>query len=72
MSSHPNSDRAAGGRAKLRIYEIPGWVKIFGIVAVIAVVIFAALHRAGGGMKHMDHDNMGAQTLPAEHGQDVP
>ena len=30
----------------------PRWVKVFGSVAVIALVVFAVVHLAGGGFRH--------------------
>jgi hypothetical protein len=38
----------------------PLWVKGFGIAALIAIVLFAVLHLAGGGMGNlMDHGMVG-------------
>jgi hypothetical protein len=34
----------------------PRWVKVFGILAVVAIAIFAAVHLSGGGFRdHMSH-----------------
>jgi hypothetical protein len=42
-------------------------VKIFGVVAAIAVAAFAGLHLAGDGMRHGGHGTMAAPATPAEH-----
>jgi hypothetical protein len=31
---------------------IPRWVKLFGLAALVVLVVFVALHLAGGGMRH--------------------
>jgi hypothetical protein len=33
----------------------PRWVKVFGIIAIVLVMLFVALHLSGHGMSHMDH-----------------
>lgn len=35
----------------------PRWVKVTGILAIVAIATFAAVHLAGGGFrKHISHD----------------
>jgi hypothetical protein len=53
-------------------YRTPSWVKVFGVLAFIAIVIFAIVHLAGGGMGHMAHGGMDAPVPPVEHGQHRP
>jgi hypothetical protein len=67
VSSHPDSDTATGAKTRP---PMPRWVRVFGVITAIAVVILAAFHHAGGWMAH--HGDMGAHTLPAEHGQHAP
>jgi hypothetical protein len=38
----------------------PSWVKVFGLIALIAAVLFAILHVAGGGIG--DHLHRGMST----------
>ena len=33
-------------------YRTPGWVKVFGAIAVALVIAFVALHLAGRGFRH--------------------
>jgi hypothetical protein len=43
----------------------PLWVKVFGMIAFMAVVLFAALHLLGGGVEHLiDHGVSGRGTVP--------
>jgi hypothetical protein len=49
-------------------HRSPGWVKVFGVVAFIAVAIAAAMHLVGGGMGHFTHGGMAPDAPPAEHG----
>jgi uncharacterized membrane protein len=51
---------------------MPGWVKIFGVIYLIAVAIFAAMHFAGGGIGYLDHGEMHGHAPTAEHGQHQP
>jgi hypothetical protein len=51
---------------------MPAWVKIFGVIYLIAVAIFAAMHFAGGGIGYLDHGEMNGHASPAEHGQHQP
>lgn len=70
---HPNRTHDADvshGRASP--YPTPRWVKVFGVLAFIVIVIFAALHLAGGRMGHMAHGDMNAHAPPAEHDQHRP
>jgi hypothetical protein len=44
----------------------PRWVKIFGMMALLAVLLFAVLHLLGGGVEHLiDHSVSGHGTVPA-------
>ncbi len=43
---------------------MPRWVKISGLVLVAAVVVFAAVHLAGGGLR--DHSVRPTGAPPAE------
>jgi hypothetical protein len=51
---------------------MPAWVKIFGVIYLIAVAIFAAMHFAGGGIGYLDHGDMQGHAPAAEHGQHRP
>ena len=33
----------------------PRWVKVFGIIAIVLVLLFVVLHLSGHGMNHMGH-----------------
>ena len=70
MRSNPDFERAAGAKTK-RPAAMPRWVKVFGVVAAIAVAAFAVQHLAGGGMGHLPHGN-DAHAMPAQHDQHVP
>jgi len=73
VHSNQDSHRAAGAKTERPApHELPRWVKAVGIGAALAVAALAGLHLAGGGMGHMAHGGMAAQTMPAEHHHDVP
>ena len=69
MRSYPDSDRKKSRRGA--VHELPRWVRIFGVVAGIAVVVFVGVHVAGGGMGHMDHGGI-AGYLPGGFGHHLP
>ena len=49
-------------------YTTPRWVKVFGLTAVILVLLVVVLHLSGvGGMP-----GPGLHTFPAEHGAQRP
>jgi hypothetical protein len=33
----------------------PRWVKVFGIIAMVLLLLFVVLHLSGHGMNHMEH-----------------
>jgi len=33
----------------------PRWVKVFGIIAIVLVLLLVVLHLSGHGMNHMEH-----------------
>ncbi len=35
-----------------RLREAPRWVRVFGLVATVLVVLFVIAHLAGGGFRH--------------------
>ena len=70
MDSDTGGVRGAGGRPASD--GMPRWVKIFGIVAGVAVAGFAALHHAGGGMEHMTHGDIGARITTVLSGRPAP
>jgi len=39
----------------------PRWVKVLGLISLALVVVFVAVHLAGGGFRH--HGHRGAQAL---------
>jgi hypothetical protein len=43
---------------------VPGWAKVLGLIALVAVVLFAALHLAGHGPG--DHGPGGRAGTPGE------
>ena len=45
-------DRNAELQAGADGYRTPGWVKVFGSIAVVLVIAFVALHLAGRGFRH--------------------
>jgi len=49
-SSHDESDLDLEGRDEQ--HPIPHWVKAFGAVGVVLVVVFVVTHLAGGGFQH--------------------
>jgi hypothetical protein len=51
---------------------MPGWVKVFAVLALIAIAIFAALHIAGLGMGYLGHGGMEAHAPAAGHDQHRP
>jgi hypothetical protein len=51
---------------------MPAWVKIFGVIYLIAVAIFAAMHFSGGGIGYLDHSEMHGDGPAAEHDQHQP
>jgi hypothetical protein len=51
---------------------MPRWVKIFAVVAVIAVAIIASLHLAGGGMGHLAQGDTDTHAAPAGHDRHLP
>ena len=42
-------------------YRTPGWVKVFGAIAVVLVLALVALHLAGRGFRHQ-HSPVGASS----------
>jgi hypothetical protein len=46
------------------ITSTPRWVKVFGIITLILILVFIILHLAGGGM--------GNHTPPIEHKMEQP
>ena len=44
----------------------PRWVKILGIISLTLVVVFVAVHLAGGGFRHHGHLGSEAPTGAAE------
>ena len=70
LQSHHESDRNAGMYPRrVSATPVPAWVKIFGAIYLIAVVIFAAMHLAGSGMGPLDHGAMNDHVPPADHAQ---
>ena len=43
-------------------YRTPRWVKLFGAVVIILIILFALLHVLGGGMADMHHLFDGSTT----------
>jgi len=73
LQSHDESDPNAGIYPRsVSATPMPAWVKIFAAICLIVVVIFAAMHLAGGGMGPLDHGTMNAHAPPAEHAQHRP
>jgi hypothetical protein len=63
VRSHLYADgKAATTAGPTPAHHMPRWVKIFGILAALAIAVFADLHH-GGGMEHLTHGGM-AQHLP--------
>lgn len=46
-------------------YRTPGWVKVFGAIAVVLVLAFVALHLAGRGFRHQ-HSPLGASSASTQ------
>jgi hypothetical protein len=68
MHSRSNSHLAADASAvRAPLHKIPRWVKVFGVIAAIAIAAFIVDHLAGGGMRHIGHGNM--VTMPYEQDQ---
>jgi hypothetical protein len=66
--SDRRNDEATGSRV---VHQMPGWVKIFGVVAVLAIAAFAGLHLTGVGMGHFAHGDMAMPLMSPQH-QHVP
>ena len=73
MHSQSEPHRGAGtSPGPARAYPMPGWVKVFAVLALIAIAIFAALHIAGLGMGYLGHGGMEAHAPAAGHDQHRP
>jgi len=73
LQSHDEPDRNAGMYPRsVSVTPMRAWVKIFGAIYLIVVVIVAAMHLAGGGMGPLDHGAMNAHAPSAEHTQHRP
>jgi hypothetical protein len=73
MQSHHESNRNAGMYPHgVSTTRMPAWVKIFGVIYLIAIAVFAATHLVPGGMGHLSHGDVNADTPPAGHGQHPP
>jgi hypothetical protein len=63
----PNADTGAG-RERESTNGTPRWVKVFGIIALVVVLLFVILMFAGGGRhgpgRHMRRADNGGQTRP--------
>jgi len=57
---------------RVPVHRTPGWVKMFGVVAIIAIAMFAALHFVDEGIGHLAHGAMDAHAPSAEHDQHRP
>jgi hypothetical protein len=75
--SYPDPDPGVGpDRSSTTIYPgTPRWVKVFGIVALVLVLLVVIMMFAGGGRhgpgRHMPSGGAGVQTPPSsvtEHG----
>jgi len=71
-SRHESASNAGTYPRSASAAPMPGWVKIFGVIYLIAVAIFAAMHFAGGGIGYLDHGDMQGHAAAAEHGQHRP
>jgi len=49
------------------ITSTPGWVKVFGIIVIVLVLLFVILHLTGRGL-----GDPGGHTPPIEHGVQQP
>jgi hypothetical protein len=73
LRSHTNAAYDANASpGRFPAHRTPRWVKVFGVLALIALAIFAALHLAGGVTGHLSHDAMDAEALPPEHHRHLP
>lgn len=53
----------------------PRWVKVFGIITLIAVMLFVLVHLTGGGLAHLIDHGMGGHSPPpsvTKHGAQQP
>jgi hypothetical protein len=50
----------------------PRWVKVLGVIALLAVAISAGIHLAGGDMGHLMHGGMPVHDPLAEQGSHAP
>lgn len=67
MPAHPVTERIADPKPARRPTDrMPRWVKIFAVVAVIAVAVIAGLHLAGSGMAHLAHGDTNTHAAPTE------
>jgi hypothetical protein len=51
---------------------MPRWVKVSGILAAVAVAVFAALHHGSGEKGHLAHGAMNTHAPPGGHAQLLP
>jgi hypothetical protein len=73
LHPYPNPSRGAGASSnRAPAYKMPGWVKVFAVVALFAVAIVTALHLAGLGPRHLPHGGTVPQAPLAGHGQHQP
>jgi hypothetical protein len=72
QSGHESVRNASMYPRSVSATPMPSWVKIFGVIYLIAIAIFAAMHFAGGETGHLDHGEMNAPVTPAEHGAHRP
>ena len=65
VRSHSHAHRETGSTAEpAPAHRMPRWVKIFGILATVAIAIFAALHHGGGETEHLAHSGIAQHLLP--------
>lgn len=57
MTELPHNDRRSAEATDDDV-PTPRWVKAFGMVALLLLVVFAALHLAGGGFGHRIAEHM--------------
>jgi hypothetical protein len=57
MTEQPPDDRDPPGTVDVDA-GTPGWVKAFGVVAILFLLAFVALHLAGGGFGHHIAEHM--------------
>ena len=68
MHAQSNPSRGAGASPRpAPANKMPGWVKAFAALALVAIAIVAALHLAGLGMGHLAHGNSDAHAPLAGH-----